>query len=160
MEKDWVIKFFKDDHAKLTNVISQLDKSSMTDRKVNKSWDVKDIIAHISAWNWEIIRQVDDILVNRKPWYVDMVEASFNKREVKKRKKWSLDKVLEEWEESFKALIKRIEQLSESEWEFRANFNWPDGSPVTIQSLFEYRYRGEGHEGGHAKQIRECFELE
>ena len=160
MDKDWVIKFFKDDHAKLANVISQLDKSWMTNRKVNKSWDVKDIIAHISAWNWEIIRQVDDILVNRKPWYVDMGEASFNKREVKKRKIWSLNKVLQEWEESFKALISRIEQLSESEWEFQADFNWPDGSPVTIQSLFSYRYRGEGHEGGHAKQIKEYFELE
>ena len=160
MEKEWIIKFFKDDHAKLVSAISQLDKSWMTDRKVNKSWDVKDVIAHISAWNWEIIRQVDDILVNRKPWYVDMDEASFNKREVKKRKKWSLDKVLEEWEESFKALIKRIEQLSDSEWLFQADFNWPDGSPVTIQSLFEYRYRGEGHEGGHAVQIKECFELE
>jgi hypothetical protein len=159
LDKEETIEFFEVDHGKLVRVISQLDRSWMTDRIVIASWNVKDIIAHISAWNWEIIRQVDDVLINKKPWNVDMAEKSFNRREVKKREKWSLDKVLQEWNESFKALIDRMEKLSDSEWAFQADFNWPDGSPVTIQSLFEYRYRGEGHEGGHAKQIEECFGL-
>lgn len=159
MDKEEVIIFLKDDHAKLVRVISQIERSRMTETKVTGSWDVKDIIAHISAWNWEIIRQVDDVLVNRKPWYVDMNEVNFNKREVEKRKSWSIDRILEEWDESFEALIQRIEQLSDSEWSFQADFNWPDGSPVTIQSLFEYRYKGLGHEGGHSKQIAEYFNL-
>ena len=159
MDKDDVIKFFKEDHAKLVSVINQLDKDQMTDKVVIANWDVKDIIAHISAWNWEIVRQVDDVLVNRKPWYIDMNEVRFNKREVEKRESWSIDRVLEEWNDSFKALIERIENLKESEWKFQAKFNWPDGSPLTIQSLFGYRYKGEGHEGGHAKQIRDCFNL-
>jgi hypothetical protein len=159
LNKEEVIKFFKDDHKKLVSVIEQLDKSWITERKVTESWSVKDIIAHISAWNWDIIRQIDDILVNRKPWYVDMREDSFNMREVQKRGKWSLDKILDEWHNSFEALISRMDALSEVEWAFQAEFNWPDGSAVTIQSLFGYRYRGEGHEGGHAKQIEEHFNL-
>ena len=159
LDKEEAIMFFKEDHAKLVSVINRLEKSWMTGKKVNANWDVKDIIAHISAWNWEIIRQVDDILVNRKPWYVDMREDSFNKREVEKRKSWSLDKILDEWHESFEALISRMEALSEADWAFKADFNWPDGSPVTIQSVFDYRYRGEGHEGGHSIQIKEFFGL-
>jgi hypothetical protein len=159
MDKIKVIEFFKNDHAKLVNVVNQLDKEQMIKKIVIASWTVKDIIAHISAWNWEIIKQVDNVLVNKKPWYVDMNEANFNKKEVQKRKSWSLDKIMEEWGESFKALIERIEHLTDTEWDFQADFNWPDGSAVTIQSLFEYRYKGEGHEGGHAKQIEKCFEL-
>jgi hypothetical protein len=159
LNKDGVIKFLKEDHAKLVETVDKLEKKQMTKKIVIAAWTAKDIIAHISAWNWEIIRQVNDLLINKKPWYVDMNEANFNKREVQKRKTWSLDKIMEEWNESFRALIEKIEGFSDIEWAFQADFCWPDGSPVSIQSLFDYRYKGEGHEGGHAKQIKECFGL-
>ena len=44
-----------------------------------------------------------------------------------------------------------------TKWEYQTAFKWGDKIPVSVNSLFEYTYKGEGHEGGHAKQIEEYF---
>ena len=63
-----------------------------------------------------------------------------------------------EWQKSFDKLIERIEKLSGSEWEHHADFVWKDTTIlVSIESLLDYRYKGEGHEGGHAMQIETYF---
>lgn len=54
-------------------------------------------------------------------------------------------------------------KLSVEEWNFQSNFYWGSKTihgkyPVTIKSLFDYKYKDESHEGGHAKQIGEYFD--
>ncbi len=160
--REEVLQFFKDDHGKLVKVIDQLDEDQMVNHAVLGEWDVKDIIAHISAWNWEIVKAVDVVLANGRPWYVGVPpgggqEAEFNRKEVKRRKSWSLRQVFKEWQDAYDALIKRIECLSDSDWHHQSDITWSDGSMVSIPSLFDYRYRSEGHEGGHARQIKAHF---
>jgi hypothetical protein len=57
MDQEEIIQFFRDDHQKLKDVISKLTESQINTDKVQVSWTVRDILAHISAWNWEIISQ-------------------------------------------------------------------------------------------------------
>ena len=154
-----VIRFLKDDHQKLVDAVTQLKERQMVDTAVIDNWVVKDIIAHISAWNWEIAKAIDLVLTGNTPWYVYQTETEFNKREIEARRSWSVQQVLEELYKSFAAFIKRIETLSDVEWKQRTDAAWRDGSPVTVSSLFVYRYLGEGHEGGHAKQIRSAFRI-
>jgi len=59
--------------------------------------------------------------------------------------------------DSFDELIRKIESLSSNDWEYQTAFKWGGKMPVSVSSLFDYRYKGEGHEGGHAKQIKEYF---
>jgi len=122
-------------------------------------WSVKDVIAHISAWNLEITRSIDEVLQRKAPWYLNKGETAFNIAEVEKRRDWSLQEVLDEWESSFDSLTHRIEEITAEEWNIDTGLSWADGSAVTMASLFGYRYRGEGHEGGHALQIREYYNL-
>lgn len=149
-----VIKFLRDDHQKLVDAVTQLQEEQMIDTDVIDNWAVKDIIAHISAWNWEIAKAIDLVLAGYIPWYVYQTETAFNKREIEARRSWSVRQVLEEWHKSFAAPIERIETVSDAEWKQRTDARWRGGSTVTVSSLFGYRYLGEGHEGGHAKQIR------
>ena len=154
-----VINFLKDDHQKLIDAVTQLKEEQMIDTAVIDNWTVKDIIAHISAWNWEVAKAVDLVLAGHTPWYVYQTETAFNKREIEARKSWSVRQVLEEWHKSFTAMIRRVETVSDTEWKKRTDGRWGGGSPVTVCSLFGYRYLGEGHEGGHAKQIRSAFRI-
>lgn len=131
----------------------------MTRSKVLGDWSVKDIIGHISAWNWEIMKSIDEVLMKKAPWYLTKGETEFNMIEVEKRRNWPLKEVLEEWERSFDSLIYRIEDISADEWNIQTGLSWAEGAPVTIESLFRYRYRGEGHEGGHALQISNYYGL-
>ncbi|MFX0087318.1 MAG: DinB family protein [Candidatus Hodarchaeota archaeon] len=161
MNKQQSIQFFNDNHKRLFEVLSRLNNSQMVEEIILGKWTVKDILAHISAWNIEILKAINNILNDEKPWFVneeELNEAEFNKRETQKRKSWSLEEIVEEWQDSFEKLIKRIENLSNSEWEHQVDFVWKNTTiPVSIESLLGYTYKGEGHEGGHAKQIEEYF---
>jgi hypothetical protein len=154
-----ILRFFREDHRKLKQTIAKLTESQMINDTVMGDWCVKDILAHISAWNWEIAKSIDDVLKKKAPWYLSKGETAFNVAEVEKRRKWSLVEVLEEWEKSFDALTHRIEDITADEWNIDTELTWTDGSAMTIESLFGYRYRGEGHEGGHALQIKDYYNL-
>lgn len=160
MNKHQTIQFLENNHKRLEKVISGLEKNQMVEHIILGKWTTKDILAHISAWNLELIKATDDLLNNTKPWYIneeEQTEEEFNERETQNRKSLSLNQVLEEWQDSFENLIRRIEHLSSSEWEHQTPFEWSKEMPVTVNSLFDYKYKGEGHEGGHAKQIEEYF---
>ncbi len=159
MDQEEAIQFFRKDHQKLEDVVSKLTEFQMKTHKIQGSWTVKDIIAHISAWNWEIILQAELVLSGKKPWYTYKTEADFNKEAVKSRESWSLEKIISEWHESFDTLISKLESFSAEEWNFELDDEWPEGGKVSVSSVFGYRYHGEGHEGGHAKIIRDYFEL-
>lgn len=153
------IQFFKNDHQKLEDVISRLTEEQMISEKVQGNWTVKDILAHISAWNWEIIKQADLVLSEKKPWYTDIKEADFNRESITLRQSWPLERILSEWRESYDTLISRITKFTEEEWTFEMDEEWPEGGKVSVSSVFGYRYRGEGHEGGHATVIINHFNL-
>ena len=161
MKKQSFIRFYTENHEELYKSINKLNKAQMEEIITLGNWTVKDILAHISAWNFELNNAINQILKNEKPWFVDeeeLNEAEFNQRETQKRKRWSVQSILNEWENSFEELIERIKDLSNTELEYQADFFWKDTSiPVSIKTLLDYTYEGEGHEGGHAKQINEYF---
>jgi len=165
MSKKQTIKFLKEDHAKLELVLEALTDEMMMGYRITGTWTIKDILAHISAWNKELIKAVNMLLRDEKPWFADIEknelkisEGEFNKIQIVKRKSMSLKEIIEEWEQSFDNLLKKIRSLSDNEWEYKTEFKWQEGSEVTVKSLFGYRYRGHGHEGGHAQQIEEYFD--
>ncbi len=153
------MRFFREDHRKLKQTLAKLTESQIVNEIIMGDWSVKDVIAHISAWNLEIMRSIDEVLQRKAPWYLNKGETAFNIAEVEKRRDWSLQEVLDEWESSFDSLTHRIEEITAEEWNIDTGLSWADGSAVTMASLFGYRYRGEGHEGGHALQIREYYNL-
>ncbi|MFW9813048.1 MAG: DinB family protein [Candidatus Thorarchaeota archaeon] len=159
MDQEETIQFFKDDHQNLIDVISKLTEFQMKTDKVQGSWTVKDILAHISAWNWEIIKQAELVLSRTKPWYTGKTEAEFNEEAVKTRESKSIEEIISEWHESFDVLMSKMESFSEKEWNFELDEEWPEGGKVCVSSIFGYRYHSEGHEGGHAKAIRNYFKL-
>lgn len=153
------IERYKKEHESLKKLVVSLSEEQVTKPNTVGEWSVKDIVAHLAAWNWEAIDEVERVLKNEATWqarYDDKKgESEFNRKEVKKRRGMSWKEVLKDFDDSFWAQIKRMEQLSEDAWKHRSeNQAWSDGTPVTVYSLFSNEYEGEGHEGGHAVQIR------
>lgn len=63
----------------------------------------------------EITRSIDEVLQKKAPWYLTKGETAFNITEVEKRRDWSLQEVLDEWENSFDSLTHRIEEITAEE---------------------------------------------
>lgn len=160
MTKQAVITFQKQNHEIFKKVIKGLSDDQMISVKIIDDWSVKDIIAHLSAWNWQVAAEIDTVLAGKNIWYIGNRVDTFNRKEVAKRHPWPLEKLLKEWEASFDALTAKLAKLTREEWNFKTEFFWDDGTVLTVGSFFDYRYEGAGHEGGHAKQIEEALRLQ
>lgn len=162
MDKLKVIRDFKAGHRAMVDVIQKLSQRQLEEEKIIDNWTVKDILAHLSAWSLEVIKEIDRVLKNKPTWpklyYSIKGEDKFNLEAVVKRKNKSLETVVQEWEQSFQIEIKKLEKLSGQEWLHQSNGDqWEDGRPVTVFSLFDYEYQDEQHETAHAKQISQHF---
>ncbi len=157
MNKNKTIEFLNENHQKMEFIVNSLHKEEMLQHQIVKAWNIKDILAHLTAWNFEIGKSIDVVLKNEDLWFRTKNEEEFNKIQVNSRKSYTLQEVIDEWKSSFNKLIKKLESFTCQKWEHDSGFTWKDGSKITVESLFEYRYRGLGHEGGHAVQIEEYF---
>lgn len=160
IDRQETIERFTEEHERLKELALSLPEMQIIEQKVVGEWTIKDIIAHLAAWNWEIIDETRRVLEDKATWpgkYEDEKgEEKFNRRQVEERKDKSFKEIIEEWDDSFKALKRLMENLSQWDWTHRSGKQkWRDGKPVTLYSLFSYEYGGQGHEGGHAKQISE-----
>ncbi len=152
------IDFLQEDHKKMEFIINTLNDEEMVQHHIVKAWTIKDIIAHLAAWNKELRKSIDWIISNEDVWYRKGGIDDFNKIQVTIRKPRSLDEIIKEWQSTFELLIKRLEELTDDEWGFESKYKWKDGNSIKIKHLFTYRYLGFGHEGGHAWQIEDYFE--
>jgi len=159
MKQREVIEFLREDHRVLWNVVGELKESQIEGEAVLGEWNVRDIIVHVTAWHWEIIAAVERLLEDNPPWVFVDGEDEFNRRKIEDKRKVPIERIMVEWHDAYYALIRRIEDLSDEEWAHSLHGKWENGSPISVQSLFEYRYRGKGHEGGHALQIKEHFSV-
>jgi hypothetical protein len=79
----------------------------------------------------------------------------FNKHAVDGSGALSYSAVLRDVREAHAALMRRIEALSDEEWNRPTGFRWGDRTPMTVASLFAYTYKGETHYGGHARELED-----
>lgn len=152
MTKQSLLEVFEKSHKNFYELINVLTSHQLTEVNVLEHWTVKDVIAHLSAWNWEQAVEIDNILKNNPTWNkkyrTKKDEDDFNNKAVEERKEQSLSIIIHEWEKSFKALIKRIEKLTKEEW-----------SNKYMKRLFKYEENGLSDEGQHARQIKNFFKM-
>lgn len=153
MKKQEIIKIFKEGHEEFKKIISLLSYEQIESFPAVGVWSVRNVIAHISAWNWEQVEEIDRTLVGNSTWNRKTSgETSntdrFNKEAVEKRKDWSIKKLMSEWENSFTFLLKKIENLRDKEF-------MCDG----MQNIFKYELEGGSDEMRHAKEIEKRFNL-
>lgn len=156
------IEKYKREHERLRQLVIHAPEKRLLRPRTFGEWSVKDIVAHLAAWNWEAIGEVGRVLKNQSTWpdkyEGESCEDNFNQMAVEARRKITWDETLKDWDNSFWAQIQLMEHLSENEWRHQSGKDvWADGGPVTTWSLFAYEYEGEGHEGGHAKQVEKLL---
>ena len=110
---------FTNEHQKLKMLVSTLPEEIVLRKKIVGTWTLKDTIAHLAAWNWEAMEEVERVLSGKPTWprrYEDKAgEDTFNQEAVEKRKDMSWKEVLNEWDESFLKQVQRMKKLTEGE---------------------------------------------
>lgn len=116
-------------------------------------WTVREVLVHIACWDRELVRGLDQLLAGRRPAFLDEDENAFNERAVCAWREVPLDAVSAELRAAHESLMARLEALTDEQWRRSLAERWPDGAPITVASLFGYRYHGQTHYDGHAADI-------
>jgi len=108
-------------------------------------WMIKEMIAHITAWEIVIHKAIQTYLAGDPPYFLQEQDFDiFNEEAVNYRSSWTMDQVLDEWKNVREELKKTIQKLQESDLHVEMVLPW--GSERTVAELIEII--GE-HEGEH-----------
>lgn len=164
LNKKDVINKLSLDSNNFKDLLNQLTPGQLEKTDLGEGWTVKDVVAHLAAWNEEVFAEIDRILNNQATWQ-NLYEAKegedeFNRREVEKRKDSSYEEVFNEWESSCNELLNRLENLTDEQWKHKSgNDTWKLGRfkdvPVSAWSLFDYGEKT--HEAEHLGALKKFF---
>ncbi len=148
------IEAFRSDMARLLACVERLSEEERG-APVCGTWTAKDLLAHIAAWDRELLRGLEELLLGRRPAFPGYQEAAFNAQAASEAAEASFAQVLLELQAAHELLLTRIDTLSDGAWERGSPYRWRDGQPMTAASLFDYSYNGATHYGGHAREIED-----
>lgn len=164
LNKKDVINKLSLDSNNLKDLLNQLTSEQLNQTGLGEGWTVKDVVAHLAAWNEEYIAEIARILNNQATWQ-NLYEAKegedeFNRREVEKRRESSYEDVFKEWESFCHELLNKLENLTDEQWGHKSgNDTWKFGRfkdvPVSVWSLFDYGEKT--HEAEHLEALKKFF---
>ena len=127
----------------LEEVLARLTPAEMLLKGVAGSWSVRDVLAHISAWERRMIDWIGSHLraeqpVVPLPWDIDRMNADAN-AQVKDK---PLEEVLTEFRLSYRESLALVESLTEEQLQTEYSHTWPMGPlwlGVAANMNFHYR---------------------
>lgn len=139
----------------LTGLLAEIDRIRTEMGKVVQTtepgfmiypgWTIKEMIAHITAWELVIDKALLAYLAGDPPYFLNEQDFDiFNEEAIEFRKSWSLEQVLKEWKDVRNELVDTINKLKETDLTVEIVLPW--GSERTVAELVEII--GE-HEGEH-----------
>jgi uncharacterized damage-inducible protein DinB len=143
---------FRADMARLLAAVSRIPEERR-EQVLCEGCTVKEILAHIAAWDREVARGLDELLTGRRPAFASYREDEFNAQTAEASRGKSLADVLAEVQDAHEQLIGRVEGLTDDQWRQPSPHQWSDRTPMTVASLFGYTYKGQTHYAGHAAEI-------
>ncbi|MFW9944048.1 MAG: DinB family protein [Candidatus Sifarchaeia archaeon] len=158
--KEELISQLHTDRRQLEELLSTLTPEEVEIEGAQGDRSVKDIVAHITAWERYGIGWIQSLAKGQKPEMpvpetsMDAVRqnmAIMNAEIHKKNENQPLQDILEEFRHSYKMLVKEIEALPAERLDETFNYEWSE-EPVSGRHLIAWRY---WHYRAHLKHIQE-----
>ncbi len=154
MNKQELVEGLEKRRAEFLSAIEGLSDEQLTEPGVAGEWSVKDILAHLSRWEAELIGLLFQAQQGRNPTTAQFSSTpidALNQRWYKDSQDRPLDRVLSDWHAVRRQTLKRVQAFSEKELTDPKAFRWLSGKP-----LFEWITSDSvEHEAEHAVRIRE-----
>jgi hypothetical protein len=143
--------------AELQQAIQGLSPEQMHIVGVTGIWSVKDILAHLTAWESEMVTALNQIHQRKVPRIVRIDDIDeWNAEQYHINASRPLDMVLADFEGVHRMLFKLLEDYDERALTDNRRFAWMEGEPL-YYLLEENVYL---HEGEHAGEIVEWRQRE
>jgi hypothetical protein len=121
---------------------------------IHGDWTIREVLVHLAGWDRAIAASADDVAARRQPRLLEMHLEDVNVDVVDSHRGSSPELARRDLAEAHQGLLDRLAAYSREQWSTPLPGGaWPDGSPMTLASVFAYRYRGLTHYGGHAEEV-------
>jgi len=136
--------------ARLEAAIAGLDEEAMARPGVVGEWSVKDVLAHVTVWEAELVTALWYTTLGRRPRLADIRNVdSWNARRYEENKDRPLDRIVADFHGVYEQLLQRVEKLTDEELNEPRRYEWLGDSPLA-EWIAANSY---DHEEEHAAQI-------
>ena len=134
MKQAEIIDELNTEHQQLMDAITGLPPEAMLEPGVNGEWSIKDTLAHICAWEAELVKLLWQARAGKKPTTVHFAQGgdidATNLTWFNERKDRPLDLVLEDLQAVRKQTLRRIAEFNDRELSDPQAFKWLRGEPL------------------------------
>jgi hypothetical protein len=148
-----ILAALREQFARWQELLSSLSEAQISAPLVPSDWTVKDVMAHLHAWQQRSIERIHAALENREPefpkWLGDAdpdADANTNAvnavlYEMHREQSWSI--VRENWSEGFSHFMDLGEKISEPQFLDSSRYAWMEGQPLAAVYLASYDHHQE-----------------
>lgn len=147
-----MIAALNDSRQKILDTIKGVSDTALTAETLMPGWSVKDLLVHLTIWEAEMITRLAHARAGKKPRYTDLSRKeidNLNARWLAEFKDRSPDRVLHDYHQVRKQMIKQVEQMTDSDLADPKRFSWLRGKPLWEWIADE----SFGHENEHLPQL-------
>jgi hypothetical protein len=134
MDKAKILDEMRTKYATLEDILAPLDETQMTTEGVNGDWSIKDVLAHITAWQNRLLVWLHAATQNEDPTISgpDTLEEMdrLNEQFYKENKSRPLDDVLTGFRTTYLQIVDEVQVLNEEDLTDPHRFSWMKGNPL------------------------------
>jgi hypothetical protein len=140
MTKAELLAAIRRDHTKLQELIAPLSESQMIAPMLDAGWSVKDVLAHISAWEDRCAEWLEAVARGETPERPEVKDVDgTNGRDYAAARARSLEDVAAASRGTNAAMLRSVEALSEADLADEKRFGWPTWKMARSNSDEHYR---------------------
>lgn len=158
MDKPQLLERIHAEYATFTELLDNVSEEQMTMPGVNGDWSIKDILAHIAAWQHRLDERLEAALEKREPTLsTNLTNEQMdidNQRFYEEYKARPLKLVLEDFRAIYGKIVATVHELDTEDLLEPDRFPWMQGNPLW-QLIAGDTYE---HYEEHAEPIRAWLE--
>ena len=152
MKKQDLLRELEEEREHFLDVIDGLSDEDMEQPGVMDGWSVKDLLAHLTMWEAELIKLLWQAKQGQKPSSIHFSHISvdeLNERWKNEMQDRDLERVMADFQSVRNQTIRRVDAFSDKDLNDAKRYGWLDGKP-----LWEW-IAGDSfqHEAEHLEQI-------
>jgi hypothetical protein len=158
MKKRDLISALENSQKDIQDQLASFSEQEMIELTTADGWSVKDILAHLTRWEAELIKLLWQLSQGQRPITVHFTGPTVdevNDRWLAEDRTRPLERILEDFRGVRRQTIRRVESFTDTELSDTQRYSWLEGKSLS-EWVAEDTFR---HEAEHLPQIEELISI-
>jgi hypothetical protein len=161
LDKTTLLDTIQTEYAQFESLIAPLNEAQLCASPSEGDWSIKDIMAHIAAWEQICARWLDEVVRGETPQPAERVDMHSNERIYQQYRDQSLSEIEQFFHDAHQQFLNQVDALFQtlSEEDINASHRfawteaWPGASIIAVIADNSYE-----HYRDHAQQVHKLLD--